>query len=388
MKTVCITDGRYRSALAAARSFARAGYRVVVTQTRGDEKKEPPVFASVCAEGRWIEGRAADPDYPDRLLAMLKRLAAEPECDGKPILFCVGAVSLNRVAQERERFAAAADFLMAPPSVLDSLNDKQTVHERCAALGIPVPKAYGSDAEDFPLIVKPRCGEKAGLKAKDRYRVVRSQAELRDALAAVRPYDPEPVIQEKVSGSGFGVSLLLGRDSELLGAICHRRIREYPYSGGPSTCCVSCYDPEKIRQAHALLKSFGFVGLAMVEFKGDRVLEVNPRIWGSFPLTAICGSPICARYAQAASGAFLPSGTPDDRTGVNLPAWMPDYRTGVKLRFFFNDLAACADLLRHGKLRRAGSALLDCFRVREALNDPEDKKAYRRYLRSYLPFRN
>ena len=65
----------------------------------------------------------------------------------------------------------------------------------------------------------------------------------------------------------------------------------------------------------------------------------------------------------------------------------PTYRTGVKLRFFFNDLAAGADLLRHGKLGRAGSALLDAFRVREALNDREDRKAYRKYLRSYLPGR-
>lgn len=371
MKTVCITDGKYRSALAAARSFARAGYRVVVTQTRGDSKREPPVFASACAEGRWIEGRTSDPEYPDRLLALLRELAQEDA--GKPVLFCVGAVSLNRVAVLRDRFAETADFLIAEPSVLDALNDKRTVHERCEALGIPTPREYGPDEEPaFPLIVKPRCGEKAGLKAKDRYRRANNADELRAALAEIRPYDPEPIIQEAVSGDGFGVSLLLGRDSALLGAVCHRRIREYPASGGPSTCCVSCLDETKIRQAFELLKSFGFVGLAMVEFKGDRVLEVNPRIWGSFPLTALCGSPICQRYALAAAGA-------------ELPAWTPDYRTGVRLRFFFNDLAACADLLRRGKLRRAGAGLLDCFRVREALNDPDDKKAYRRYLRSYLP---
>ena len=55
MKTIVITDGKYRSAIAAARALGRAGYRVVVTQTRADADIEPPVFSSRFAEGRWIE---------------------------------------------------------------------------------------------------------------------------------------------------------------------------------------------------------------------------------------------------------------------------------------------------------------------------------------------
>ena len=118
----------------------------------------------------------------------------------------------------------------------------------------------------------------------------------------MKAYDPAPIVQERIEGEGGGVSLLLGRDSELLGAICHRRLREYPMSGGPSTCCVTTFDPARIEQAHALLRSFGFVGLAMVEYKGDCILEVNPRIWGSFPLVVRAGSPICRSYALAAAG--------------------------------------------------------------------------------------
>ena len=71
MKTVIITDGKYRSALAAARDLGRAGYRVLVTQTKADCASEPPVFASVFASGRWIEGGVGDPEYPDRLFELI-----------------------------------------------------------------------------------------------------------------------------------------------------------------------------------------------------------------------------------------------------------------------------------------------------------------------------
>ena len=371
MKTVVITDGKYRSALAAARDLGRAGYRVVVTQTRGDSPKEPPVFLSKFAEGRWIEGAVADPEYPERLLALLEGLKAEGGEDApKPVLLCVGAGSLQTVAANRAAFEPAADFLIADPEALDALNDKQTVHARAMALDLPVPREFEGEPETWPVVIKPHCGEKQGLKAAERYAVARDAAEFQAKYEKMKAYDPKPIVQERIEGAGSGVSLLLGRDSELLGAICHRRLREYPMSGGPSTCCVTTFDPARIEQAHALLRSFGFVGFAMVEYKGDCILEVNPRIWGSFPLTVFAGSSLCRSYALAAAGE-----------AVDCEA--ADYAVGRKMRFCWNDLAASADLLRHGKLGAGLRGLLDFFRVREALKDREDMDAYRAYLKSY-----
>lgn len=380
MKTVVITDGKYRSALAAARDLGRAGYRVVVTQTRGDSPKEPPVFSSKYAKGRWIEGAVADPEYPLRLLDLLKEVRAkgakgakrakEAAKEPKPVLLCVGAGSLNAVAANRALFEPAADFLIAESAALDALNDKQTVHARAMELDLPVPREFEGEPESWPVVIKPHCGEKQGLKAADRYAVAKNAAEFRAKYEKMKAWDPSPIVQERIEGAGSGVSLLLGRESELLGAICHRRIREYPMSGGPSTCCVSTFDPARIEQAHALLRSFGFVGFAMVEYKGDRVLEVNPRIWGSFPLAVFAGSSLCRSYALAAAGE-----------AVTCEA--ADYAVGRKMRFCWNDLAASADLLRHGRLGAGFTGLLDFFRVPEALEDPEDRDAYRAYLKSY-----
>ncbi len=363
MKTVLLTDAKYRSAISAARAFGRAGFSVVAVQSRGDTDVTPPVFSSrYAAETRWLDGAAADGGYAERLLA----LAREYE---KPVLFPIGAATLAAVSRAREAFAPWCDFLISPPDVLDALNDKETVHRRARELGLPVPREYDGAPEAYPVIVKPRCGEKLGLKAGERYAVARSRAEYDAALAKMRRCDPAPVVQELIAGEGGGASLLLDRDSRLIGAFCHRRIREYPISGGPSACCESTYEPEKIDAAYRLLRSFGFVGLAMVEFKGDSILEVNPRVWGSFPLTTLARSPLALRYAAAAAG----------ETAEYRPR---DYETGVRMRFALNDTLATLSLLRHGRLREALGGAADLLRAREALSDRDDPAPMRAYLKA------
>lgn len=365
MDTVVITDGKYRASIAAARMLGRAGYRVAAVQAREDQRLEPPVFASrYVQEGRWLEGAANDPAYPDRLYALL-------ESYGRPVLFCAGAATLNAVSKQRERFGRVCDFLIAPPHVLDALNDKAAVHRRCAELGIPVPAEFDGPPDRFPVVVKPHCGEKFGLKAKDRYAVARNSGEYAARLAAMSKYDPHPIVQEKVEGEGAGASLLLDRDSRLIAALCHRRVREYPASGGPSTCCESFYDESMIGRAYELLASFGFVGMAMVEFKGGRVLEVNPRVWGSFPMTERAGSPFAVRYARAARGERL------DYAPL-------DYKTGVRMRFTLNDGAAMLDYLRHGRPGPFFQGMADWFRAEEALSAGDDPAPFRRYLRNTL----
>ena len=48
MKTAIVTDGKYRSSIAAVRALHRAGYQVIVTQTRADVHAVPAVASSRC----------------------------------------------------------------------------------------------------------------------------------------------------------------------------------------------------------------------------------------------------------------------------------------------------------------------------------------------------
>lgn len=366
MKTAIVTDGKYRSSIAAVRALHRAGYQVIVTQTRADVHAVPAVASSrCCAAFRWIDGAAADADYADRLAALL-------ETYDRPVLFCVGAVTLNTVAAQRERFAQVADFLIAPRPVLDALNDKEMVHARAQSLGIPVPRQYdGVTPEHYPVVIKPHCGEKFGLKAADRYAVADTPEAYAQLLARMQRYDPAPIVQDRITGPGIGVSLLLDRDGRLICALCHRRIREYPVTGGPSTCCESFYDAALIDRAYRLLHSFGFTGMAMVEFKGDCLLEVNPRVWGSFPMTEAAQSPFAAHYARAAAGERVTYAA-------------QDYRPGVRMRFLLNDTLAALHYLRAGRIGVFLRSIADLFTAKEALRCRGDNRVFWVYLKNSL----
>lgn len=361
MKTVIVTDGHYRSAIAAVRMFGDAGYRVIVTQTRAESPYEPASFSSGSAAASvFIEGSCRDEEYPDRLIEVIEKYE-------RPVLFCVGADTLNMVSRQRERFSEVSDFLIAGPDVLDDLNDKEVVHSRAEMLGLPVPHEYRDRPGRYPVVIKPHCGEKAGLKARDRYVIAGDRESFEREMEKMKDVDGDPIVQEKVTGDGAGVNVLMDRESRLAAAYCHRRIREYPMTGGPSTCCVSFYDEKMIEEAYKLLASFNFTGLAMVEFKGGKILEVNPRIWGSFPMAAVCGSPIAEDYARAAAGE-----TVEYEPG--------NYRKDVKMRFKYNDMAAVLDYLRHGKIGKALGGIVDFFTVSEALKRKDDMAAYRAYL--------
>jgi len=214
------------------RALHRAGYRVVVTQTRADVKSAPAVSVSKsCDDFRWIDGACADADYAEKLLSVLKEYE-------HPVLFCVGAVTLNTVAARREEFAALANFLIAPKETLDASLQGERASARAGAWHSCAARVR-RHAGELPVVVKPHCGEKFGLKAADRYAVANNEAEFDAIMEKMQRYDPSPIVQQKITGAGAGVSLLLGRESELLGALCHRRVREYPITGGPSTCCES-----------------------------------------------------------------------------------------------------------------------------------------------------
>jgi predicted ATP-grasp superfamily ATP-dependent carboligase len=92
-----------------------------------------------------------------------------------------------------------------------------------------------------------------------------------------------------------GVSFLFGPKASPLAHFSHRRLREYPVSGGPSTLRESIDDPLAKDYGERLLKALDWYGVAQVEFRYDprdglpKLMEINPRFWGSLPLAVFAG---------------------------------------------------------------------------------------------------
>lgn len=373
---VLVTDTRYRASLAAVQSLGRAGYPVAALHTQGDGGA-PAAFASKYVKKRVIlPCSAKDADYLELLAQVCDSLGEE--FGAAPVVFPVGAATLAQLAEHREALEGHARFLVSPPAVLEAANDKRRVGELARSLGVPAPQEYpcpgGALPEAFPVVVKPRCGEKFGLHAEERYRKAYDPAGFRTAWEAMARYDPQPVVQELLTGEAMGVSLVMDGKSRPVSVLCHRRVREYPTQGGPSSCCESVWDGALVEHAVKLLRGLGFVGLAMVEFKGGKLLEINPRVWGSFPLTYKCGAPLARDYVRASLGEELPL------------IQGPGYRTGVRMQFVLNDSLACLGYLRQGQPGRGLRGLVDLLnpRVKDGVFSCDDPRPFFRYLKNAL----
>jgi predicted ATP-grasp superfamily ATP-dependent carboligase len=83
-------------------------------------------------------------------------------------------------------------------------------------------------------------------------------------------------------------------DSVPRASFAYRRLREYPITGGPSTLRESIGGRNIREIAERLLSALGWAGIAMVEFRVDprdgrpKLLEVNPRFWGSLHHAILC----------------------------------------------------------------------------------------------------
>mgnify|MGYP003922690197 CR=1 FL=1 len=223
-------------------------------------------------------------------------------------------------------------------SVMMRLSDKLHVAQRARAFGIPTPES--SDSEEFvrehwPVFLKSRMSHipsENGFRKGTRW-APRSPDEAVEIIRA----NPElmPIAQERVSGEAWGISLLMW-EGKARAAFAHRRIREVPASGGPSSAAESIpLPPDTLAKLEAWLADEGFAGLAMCEFKGNYLIEVNPRPWGSLPLAMIAGIDFPRLLVDCWAG--------------NPPVRLPGYRVRVKAHWLKGELAHLASCESFGK---------------------------------------
>lgn len=356
-QTAIITDVRYRMSLALIRDLAQAGVRVVAVEFDG--KTSPLGFYSKYAERTFF----ADEDkYLDQLYDVCRQ---EKENSGlKPALIPVGTATMNKlvVPEVRARFEEVAGMALPTPEQLELLNDKERLHELALKLEIPVPMEYQPPYEgiSYPCVVKPLCGEKFGLKAAQRYKIAENEIQMRAAVASYEKIcgSDSVVVQQYLTGGGFGCSVF-AENGKVKASITHQRIREYPVSGGPSTCCKVVHIGELQDYTEAIVKELSFTGVAMFEFKQDSkgryyLLESNPRVWGSYPLTRCAKNNVSQKWFESA----INSGNPD--LGYKAP---PTDFNDVRMHFLLSDLRAGIGYIGKGQAKLGFDAFADIFRA-------------------------
>jgi len=187
---------------------------------------------------------------------------------------------------------------------LDKTLDKSKtvkIVERC---GVPFPRTIiVEDVNNiktlsreikFPVVIKPRrkvffVGKSMKIARITRENYVWNPKKLVSTYLKIASRLTElPMLQEYVHGDGYGVEMLIN-DGEEKAIFAHRRLREYPASGGASCLRESIVDKDKFSKARKIMKALEWNGVAMIEFRDDKFIEVNGRFWGSLALAIRAG---------------------------------------------------------------------------------------------------
>ena len=320
-----VTDGQWRKTLAVVRSLGKKGIEVTVGE---NTRFATSLFSKYATKKVIYPSSRTKPDvFVEFLINELKQ-------DPYDILFPMEEDTLLLIAKNKDRFSRLTYLLIPDCEKIEFARNKKSIIKKAQELDIPCPKTWfiGDIGEveriakeiQYPAVIKPQVSFGSyGIKR------VRNEKELVSKYKEVHTIYPLPLIQESIpqEGEAFGVSALFNKDSELRAVFVHKRLREYPVAGGPSTLRESVKNPKVQEMGLKLLKALNWVGVAMVEFKVDprdgepKLMEINPRFWGSLQLAILSGVDFpYLIYRMVKEGDIEP---------------ILDYKIGVRCRWMF-----------------------------------------------------
>jgi predicted ATP-grasp superfamily ATP-dependent carboligase len=298
IRSILVTDGEERSALAVVRSLGRRGHRVYVCSRTGRSIAGASRHA---AEERSV---ASPLSGPEAFALDLRALVSEWGID---VLIPMTEQSFNAVFANEALFQ---DVCIPAPSSeqFRAISDKQRVLEVAETCGIRVPAQVAlstpgdsallsASVLTFPLVIKPArsVGQDSNRQLKFGVAHCADWNQLQQSLSRFPAAAYPLLLQQRVIGPGIGIFLLVW-DGELVAAFAHRRIREKPPAGGVSVYRESiAADPALVERSRRLLDRFGWRGVAMIEYKVEQrtgtpfIMEINGRFWGSLQLAIDAG---------------------------------------------------------------------------------------------------
>ncbi len=212
------------------------------------------------------------------------------------------------------------DFLLPSKDTFQILRNKSLFSDFCQKNSIPIPQEYKysyllelykNNKLPLPLIAKPKVGSGAvGIIYIDK----------NEDLQKLQSVDIDKyIIQKRLkNASTIEGGFFLMKEGEVISYYGHKRIRTYPPSGGISVFS-KCEINQKIKNlGSSLLAKLNYTGLAMVEClydeeeKNYKVIEVNPRSWGSIMLSEFCGSQMLENYVRICQNKKIMQSTIDE----------------------------------------------------------------------------
>jgi predicted ATP-grasp superfamily ATP-dependent carboligase len=309
---VLVTQGGMKHSLAIIRYLARQGAEVHAVV--GQDRPRTLAHLSRHTAGTHVMPHRSESGFIGRLLALL-------ESHPFDVLVPVGYPVTEFVARHVDEITRWTRVMCPDKTVCEQAGDKLQMAQLAESLGIPIPRTWQVKSRDdlrrmedeaFPLVIKGRHESGKGIVS-----YAANRAELLanfDALCErfhLRAVEEYPILQEYIPGWGCGLCALYqgGVPKRIF---MHRRVREYPPSGGSSCCAESFFDGRLLDLGTRLLGHLRWHGVAMVECRFDTrrrrftLIEVNAKFWGSLELALKAGADFAGDYVRGALGEDLP----------------------------------------------------------------------------------
>lgn len=187
---------------------------------------------------------------------------------------------------------------------LSSINKKK-LNCFCEKNQIPSPyfiskEKFDSRAFSYPIILKPKHGHGAkGIIYID------DEKDIKCLNIDFNRY----FLQERLPNSkNIEAGFFLCSKGKVISFYGHKRIRTWPSTGGVSVFSKCCNSLEIEKSGKLIIKKLNWSGLIMIEFLFDKrdgkykLIEINPRLWGSIMLSEFCGAKFLRKYIDLSIG--------------------------------------------------------------------------------------
>lgn len=294
--TVLVTDVSRGCSIAIIRSLGRAGYKVIAADS-------DPKCIGFKSKYVWKSLVYPSPETStDKFTACLLN---EIESQAVELIIPTTELVIQPIIKMRELFESQTRLALPPTEQYLIVTNKQKTMDLARRLGVPVPGTHVvetaeqalnyADELGWPIVLKPITSAKMNGEGKVEAFQVTYASSRHELQQLMQRFEGrcEVLLQKYHDGIGYGIEVLM-HEGNLIAAFSHKRLREYPVSGGASSYRESVeLDDELFAYSKALLQELKWTGLAMVEFKVNGpekiLMEINGRVWGSLPLAVASG---------------------------------------------------------------------------------------------------
>lgn len=288
-----VLEGIVRECLAVVRSLGKRGVVVDV----GDPNRVNPARFS-----KYVSKFYAYPDPKTRPEDFICWLINHVKRHHYDMVFPLNDHTYEACVRYQDELLAWTHVAVNSLEKFEIARDKEKTLRYATKSNVPIPKTwFPNDKEDikkilpelpsYPIFIKP--ARSSGSRGA---RVIRNEHELYENFEILNNSYGRMLIQEYIPGEKIlDVPMIFNMKEEIRGALVSNRVRMFPVKGGPNVAGHAVINEPIRAMAVRLMESIGWKGVCLVEFKVDerdgipKLMEINPRFWGSTQLGISAG---------------------------------------------------------------------------------------------------